>query len=337
MGERGDRRPSGGPVPSEKITAPGPVPSLVARERLYDALDGGPDRPAVLVCAPAGYGKTTLLADWAARTPETVAWVLLDAGDDDPARLRATIAAALRAAARPPGPITLVLDGLEAVTSASALRELERLLDRPPGGPRVVLSGRGEPPVALYRLRLAGALRELRGDALRFTADEAAALLRRHGTQLGPRELAALLGRTEGWPAALQLAAVALRSAPDPGAYAAGFDGDDRGVADYLAGEVLSSSPPAEREFLLRTSVCERLDADLANALTGRDDAAAALDRLLRTGAPVAREAPGSPWHRCHPLLRAHRDSSLVRPRPPRPSPPCRIRHPAPKSSRTSP
>ncbi|MGP3950726.1 hypothetical protein [Streptomyces sp. 7N604] len=335
MSERRDLRSPGVRVPSEKIAVPGTAPSPIGREWLYDALDAGADQPVTLLCAPAGYGKTMLLTAWVRRTTSPVAWVRIDGGDNDPRHLWPAVRSALRATGavpdqalsclavpdsggrqeypeHPAGPrVTLVLDGLEALTDPLALHGLELLLRHQPGWLRLVMAARREPPLPLYRLRLADRLHEVREEALRFSEGEAAELLLQHGLVLAPRELAGLMRLTEGWPAALRLAAARLRQEHDPRAFLAAFTGDERSVADYLTGEILSRSPPAEREFLLRTSVCERLTADLAGALTGRDDAAAVLDGLHRGDVLISRS--GSSWHRYHPLLRSHLYAELRR------------------------
>ncbi|MEU6082511.1 LuxR C-terminal-related transcriptional regulator [Streptomyces sp. NPDC047108] len=336
MGERRGPRSTGVRIPSEKITVPGTTPTLITRERLHAALDAAAAQPVTLVCAPAGYGKTMLLSAWVSTTGSPVAWVRVDSDDNDPRHLwhavRSALLAtgavpeqALAALAVPPGDIAapaaqarvvLVLDGLEALNDPLALHGLELLIRHQPAWLRLVLASRRDPPLQLYRLRLACLLHEIREEELRFTEGEAAELLRGYGLEPAPRDLTRIMQLTEGWPAGLRLAAVSMRLAPDPSAFVAGFSGDERSVADYLAGEILSRSPPAEREFLLLTSVCERLSPDLARVLTGRDDAAAALDRLYRGNVLIGRTGPGGAWHRCHPLLRGHLYAELRRRHP---------------------
>ncbi|MEV6315727.1 LuxR C-terminal-related transcriptional regulator [Streptomyces sp. NPDC051776] len=336
MGERRGPRSTGVRIPSEKITVPGTAPTLIARERLHAALDAAAPQPVTLVCAPAGYGKTMLLSAWVLNARSPAAWVRIDSDDNDPRHLWHAVRSALLATgtvqesalaslAVPPGDIAaaevqsrvvLVLDGLEALTDPLALHGLELLIRHQPAWLRLVLASRRDPPLQLYRLRLACLLHEIREEALRFTDAETAQLLREYGLDPAPRDLARLMRLTEGWPAGIRLAAVSMRLAPDPSAFVEGFSGDERGVADYLAGESLSRSTPAEREFLLFTSVCERLSAELADALTGRGDAAAALDRLYRGNVLISRSGPGGAWHRYHPLLRSHLYAELRRRHP---------------------
>lgn len=335
-------------VPAGKIAVPELSDSAIDRPRLRAALEVAAGRPVTAVCAPAGYGKTFLLATWAQLATRPVAWVSLDRDDNDPSRLWSALLASLRAAgavrpgqplwsltapramaagpdfvtavinglSEPGPPVRLVLDNADEPADPAALCGLERLLRNQPPRLRLVLAFRREPPLSLYRLRVAGRLSELRTDALRFTPDEARGLLARHATTLGADELALLMERTEGWPAGLRLAAMAVQGAPDPGAVISGFGGDDRAVADYLAGEVLSRQTSQSREFLETTSVCELLCGDLAAALSGRDDAAVMLDGLHRANALIDRPAPHSLWYRCHGLLRGHLRAELGRHRP---------------------
>jgi LuxR family maltose regulon positive regulatory protein len=212
--------------------------------------------------------------------------------------------------------VRLVLDNADELAEPAALYGLERLLRNQPPRLRLVLAFRRDPPLPLCRLRVAGRLSELRADALRFTAEEAKRLLAQHATVLDADELALLVDRTEGWPAGLRLAAMALRGAPDAGAVISGFTGDDRAVADYLVGEVLSRQTAEARAFLESTSVCETLCGDLAAALTGTDGAAAMLDGLHRANALIDQVAPHSPWYRCHRLLRGHLRAELARHHP---------------------
>ena len=264
------------------------------------ALDEGLARGRVLVCAPAGSGKTALLADWARGDGRPVAWLGLDGGDSDPARFWRYVMAALDRArpglagrvgpllpgsfeglvtalinelAADPGPdeALLVLDDYHLIDSGSVHESVAFLLENLPPSLRVVVSGRADPPLPLARLRGRGQLAELRAADLRFTAEEAAALL---GEAAGPglpgTAVAALVARTEGWAAGLQLAGLSLRGHADPAGFAAAFGGSHRFVLDYLADEVLVGQPERVRAFLLETSVLERLTGELCDAVTGR-------------------------------------------------------------------
>ena len=275
-----------------KLHVPAARPGFVARPRLVGALGEGLARGLVLVCAPAGFGKTALLADWARSGDRPVAWLSLDAGDDDPVRFWRHVVAALDRARPgigervgpllgPPPPsfeglvtalinelaaqpgedeVLLVLDDYHLVDAQPVHASLAFLLEHLPPGLRLVLASRSDPPLPLPRLRAGGQLAELRAGELRFTAEEAAALLREAtGADLPGAAVAALAARTEGWAAGLQLAALSLRGQADPAGFVAAFSGSHRYVLDYLAGEVLDRQPEEVRTFLLQTSVLERL------------------------------------------------------------------------------
>ncbi len=296
-----------------KLHVPRPQPGFVPRPRLAGRLDEGLAR-LVLVCAPAGFGKTAVLAGWARSGNNRVAWLSLDAGDNDPVRFwRHEVAALDRAhpgigeragpLLGPPAPssfdglvtavinelaaepgedeVLLVLDDYHLIDSQPVHASLMFLLEHLPPGLRVVLASRSDPPLPLARLRASGQLAELRADELRFTADEAASLLREAaGADLPGAAVAALAARTEGWAAGLQLAALSLRGQADPAGFVAAFSGSHRYVLDYLAGEVLDRQPEEVRTFLLETSVLERLAAPHpAAARTARPGARAAPDR----------------------------------------------------------
>jgi LuxR family maltose regulon positive regulatory protein len=306
-----------------------------ARPRLDRELDAtlDPATRLTLVSAPPGYGKSVAVAHWVAAGGAPAAWLTLSDAHDDPARLAADLLSALDGA-RPgsgalaaliaPGALAgpaalarligeaveaddrdtvIVLDDVHAVTSPDG-RALVRSLarDLPPFA-RLVLVTREDPVVPLGRLRAHGALVELRGDDLRFTRDEAAAFLRDAGVEAEPAIVDRLLGRTEGWPAALQLAAISLRASADAGAAAAAFSGTQRFVIDYLADEVLASLDAELRDFLVRLSVADRFDSALAGALTGRDDAAQLLARAERSNLFVVPLDADGRWYRLHGLF----------------------------------
>ena len=287
-----------------KLHVPRPRPGFVPRPRLAGALDEGLARRLILVCAPAGSGKTTLLADWAASGNRPVAWLSLDAADNDPVRLWRHVVAALDRARPgiaervgpllgPPAPpsfeglvtalindlaaqagdgeVLLVLDDYHLIDAQPVHVSLGFLLEHLPPGLHLVLASRADPPLPLARLRAGGQLAELRAADLRFTADEAAALLRESaGADLPAAAVAALAARTEGWVAGLQLAALSLRGQADPAGFVAAFSGSHRYVLDYLAEEVLDRQHEELRTFLLETSLLERLSGGLCDAVTGR-------------------------------------------------------------------
>jgi LuxR family maltose regulon positive regulatory protein len=255
------------------------VPALpaatIARDRLHAALDAAHERRLTLVSAPAGWGKTVLLGSWSEAAEAT--WLTAGSRQLDGRAFAIRIERLMRAE-RPP---LLVVDDAHLLHGA-ALEALRELLadDRA----RVVVAARHDPDLRLYRHRLGGELSELRAADLAFTEAEGAEVLAAMGCALRPDQVRRLVARTEGWAAGLRLAGLSLAGERDPEAFVAGFAGDDRAIADYLAGEVLDGRPAEEREFLLRTSVADRLDGDLARALTGQDDAPLMLERLAAAG-----------------------------------------------------
>ncbi|HEX6526822.1 MAG TPA: LuxR C-terminal-related transcriptional regulator [Streptosporangiaceae bacterium] len=315
-----------------KLHVPRPQPGFVLRRRLVESLEDGLARGRVLVCAPAGSGKTALLADWARGGGRSVAWLGLDGGDSDPARFWRYVVAALdrarpglaarvgpppsrsfeglvtaliNALAADPGPDeVLVLDDYHLVDSGLVHESVAFLLENLPPGLQVVVSGRADPPLPLSRLRARGQLAELRAADLRFTDEEAAALL---GEAAGPglpgTAVAALVARTEGWAAGLQLAGLSLREHADPAGFVAAFSGSHRFVLDYLADEVLDGQPAQVRTFLLETSVLERLSGELCDAVTGLAGSQAMLQDIERTGLFLVPLDEVRGWWRYHHLF----------------------------------
>ena len=316
-----------------KLHVPRPPPGFVPRRRLVQALDEGLASGRVLVCAPAGFGKTALLADWTRGAGRPVAWLGLDGGDSDPARFWRYVMAALDRAwpglarrvgppppgsfeglvtalinelAADPGPdeVLLVLDDYHLVDSGPVHESVTFLLENLPPGLRVVLSSRADPPLPLARLRARGQLAELRAADLRFTGEEAAGLLREAiGTDLSGQTVAALTARTEGWAAGLQLAALSLRGQEDAAGFVAAFSGSHRFVLDYLADEVLDRQTEPVRAFLLETSVLERLSGELCDAVTGRAGSQAMLAGIERTGLFLVPLDEVRVWWRYHHLF----------------------------------
>jgi LuxR family transcriptional regulator, maltose regulon positive regulatory protein len=316
-----------------KLHVPRQQPGFVPRPRLMEALGEGLARGRVLVCAPAGFGKTALLADWARGGGQPVAWLGLDDGDSDPARFwRYAVAALDRARpglagrvgppstgsfeglvtalinelAADPGPdeVLLVLDDYHLVDSGPVHESVAFLLENLLPGLRVVVSGRADPPLPLARLRARGQLAELRAADLRFTGEEAAALLAEAaGPDLPPVAAEALVARTEGWAAGLQLAGLSLRGHADPAGFAAAFSGSHRFVLDYLADEVLDGQPGQVRAFLLETSVLERLTGELCDAVTGRAGSQAMLAGIERAGLFLVPLDEVRGWWRYHHLF----------------------------------
>ena len=321
-----------------KLHMPAPQPGLVPRPRLAERLNAGLARGLVLVCGPAGYGKTVLLADWARHSQLPAAWLSLDVGDNDPARFwRHTVAALDRARPGiggrvapllgPPAPSSfqglvtalinelaaqpdealLVLDDYHVIGAQPVHESLAFLLEHRPAGVHLVLASRSDPPLALARLRARGQLAELRAAELRFTSSEAATLLRhvtaRSGLALPDAVAAALAVRTEGWAAGLQLAGLSLRGHDDLAGFVAAFTGSHRYVLDYLAEEVLERQDEQVRIFLLETSVLDRLSGPLCDAVTGREGSQALLEEAERAGLFLIPLDEVRGWWRYHHLF----------------------------------
>lgn len=324
-----------------KLRAPRLTATVLARTRI--ALD---PLPRVLVVqAPAGYGKTSLLAEWHARlTARGVrcGWLTLDEDDnqasrlllhlvaallgDDPARepLLARIAADLQLAPvgvprivdtlpALPGPCVLVLDEVEHLVDDEALDLIRRLVDRLADDVALVLASRTVPAIGLGRLRVAGRLREIGAAELRFGEDETAAFLASRGAPLSPPAVQQLHARTEGWAAALQLSALALAGRSDADSFVRTLSGVSAGIADYLAEDVLARQDEPTRRFLLETSVLRRLTPALCDAVTRRRDGRRMLDRLATRGLFLSTLDGERRWYRYHPLFARFLQTQLDR------------------------
>ena len=315
-----------------KLHVPASRPGQVPRPRLTARLDKGLARGLILACAPAGYGKTVLLADWARGGGHPVAWLSLDAGDNDPARFWRHAVAALDQARPgigervapllgPPAPSSfqglvtalinelatdeavLVLDDFHVIGSRQVQESLAFLVEHRPAGIGVVLASRSDPPLALARLRARGQLTEVREAELRFTPGEAAELLQHVASGLPDASVAALAARTEGWAAGLQLAALSLRGQADATAFVAAFTGSHRYILDYLTEEVLEQQDRQLRAFLLETSVLDRLSGPLCDAVTGREGSQALLEEVERAGLFLIPLDEERGWWRYHHLF----------------------------------
>src|SRR6266566_3845828 len=281
--------------------------SLIERLALDDS------RPIVSVVAPAGYGKTTLLSHWAENSSQAFAWVSVDEDDNDPKVLLGSVARALdavqpigsqvfEALASPvssvPGsvvprlgaalwsmtvPVVLVLDDVHLLHNLECRDALSVLADHVPPGSRLVLAGRGEPPLRIARLRAEGRVLEIGPGDLALSRPEADALLRSAGVALGEEDMAALHQRTEGWPAGLYLAALYLREGGPLGTAAGSFGGDDRMVSEYMRAEFLKRISQRDRVFLTRTAVLERMSGPLCDAVLELPGSAAILAGLARS------------------------------------------------------
>lgn len=335
-------------MPQPKIQLPRVSTTVLDRRRLLAAVGGGrnPDEPGkvgvvVEVCAPAGYGKTTLLAAYARALRDRgrrVGWVTCDRHDADPVLLWNAILSALSAAAPHPAPATdpfaalepprtmdpsflaefvdaidadgtpttLVLDDAHELTDPRTLTGLSDLLRNLPDQLRLVIGSRHAAGIPLHRLRLEDRLLQIRAQELAFTRDETGAVLSAQGVDLGADDLTLLWERTEGWPAAVRLASLALAEETEPSRFVANFAGDDRAMAVYLVAEILDRQPEDVHQFLLDTCVAEDLTAELAAILSGRVDAGALLERLEQANALVHRLGRAGEWYRYHALLRTY-------------------------------
>ena len=323
-----------------KLHIPQPRSEAALRGRLLAQLNVGwqPGYRLILVSAPAGYGKTTLLSAWAYTQP--VAWLSLDEDDNDPARFTAHLIAALQTrepalgqdvldalrALQPPPveslyaalvnqldgiavPLALVLDDYHLITALSIHQSLAFLLDHLPAQMRVVIATRSDPLLPLARLRGRGQLLELRQDDLRFTPEEAAQFLAETmGLALPPADVTALTARTEGWIAGLQMAALSLRGREDASAFIREFGGGHRYILEYLLEEVLNRQSAAIQTFLMKTSVLDRLSGPLCDAVLGEDtpgqgNAQAILDEFERANLFIIPLDDERGWYRYHRLF----------------------------------
>ncbi|MDQ1382690.1 MAG: hypothetical protein QOG65_69 [Actinomycetota bacterium] len=325
------------PLVETKLHIPSPRRNLVTRPRLQVRLAGAADAKLILVSAPAGFGKTTLVTSWlstVAGDGAAVAWVSLDERDNDPALFWPYVLAALESAVPGLGAnaralldtagapadavlatlvnelhgvnrdVFVVLDDFHVIDHHDVQEGLTYLLDHLPERAHLVLTSRADPPLPLPRLRVRGELLEIRAADLRFTNDEAAAYLNgAMGLALTAADIATLEARTEGWIAALQLAALSMQGREDVADFIAGFAGDDRFIVDYLAGEVLQRQPESVRRFLLQTSVLDRLQGSLCDAVTGTTGGKAALDALNRENLFVIPLDDRREWYRYHHLF----------------------------------
>jgi LuxR family transcriptional regulator, maltose regulon positive regulatory protein len=337
-------------VPQVKITVPQVRSGMVVRTALRADLDTAGRADVTLVCAPAGYGKTMLLADWATTsTGSDTAWVSLDRDDNDPHRLWTSVVAALatcpsippdsrlhtpwtwRPSTQPeflaeltdtvaqlPRPVRLILDDVHELLDPVALYGLHTLLRNRPTGLQLVLSSRFDPPLSLPRLRLTGRLYELRADRLRFSPTETATLLERSGLNLTPTQVDTLHQRTGGWAAGLRLAALALTRTTNPDTFLDQFSGNDSSVADYLTGEILSTLPEDVHEFLRVISISNPVPSRLAAKLTGREDAGSLLDHLAHHTSLLTPTGQRRDAYRIQELLRTYLTADLHRQGPTR-------------------
>ncbi len=321
-----------------KLHVPPLRANLVLRPRLIERLERGlrGGHRLALVSAPAGFGKTTLLSEWADSVAEPTAWLSLDEEDNDPARFLAYLLAALRQfdpsigetaqlmlqAPQPPPPQSLltslindlaalptscilVLDDYHLIQTMPIHQQLSFLLEHLPTQAHLVIATREDPPLPLARLRARDQIAEIRQSDLTFTEEETADFLRRvMGLELSASDIATLGRRTEGWIAGLQLAALSMRNTEDLESFVASFAGSHRYILDYLVEEVFRQQSSELQGFLLKTSILEHLTSPLCNALTGRDDAQQVLAGLDQANLFVVRLDESRQWYRYHRLFR---------------------------------
>ena len=284
----------------DSAIAPAFGDGLVSRPRLVARLIDPSGPPLALVAAPAGYGRTTLLAEWAREDPRGVEWIALDRlHDEDPSLLAATVAQALDR----PAPFAIALDDVQVLRSRGACNVLRALADRVPTGSRVVLSSRVEPPLPIGRLRAQRSLIELTPADLAMTPHEAAELFEAEDVRIPAAEIENLVRRTDGWPAVLYLAALSLRAQRD-GAGAGRFGGDDTAVRQYLADSVLADLPEGAARFLSRISVLDRLAGGLCDTVAGCQGSGRLLDELATRRGLLVPMDPAGEWYRCPSVLR---------------------------------
>jgi LuxR family transcriptional regulator, maltose regulon positive regulatory protein len=319
---------------ASKVRRPPVRPGTVPRPLLIDRLQRGDRYPIVSVVAPPGYGKTTLLAQWAERNGQSCAWVSVDEADNDPKVLLSYVAEALDAvepigervfdALASPGssvpgsvvprlgsafssmraPVALVLDDVHLLQNLDCRSALSALADHVPPGSRLALAGRMAPPLRMARLRAEGRLLEIGPGDLSLTLDEASSLLQNVRLALGPDEVAELHRRTEGWPVAVYLAALCLREGSSFERAAVSFGGDDRLVSEYVESEFFARISRQQRAFLTRIAVLERMCGPLCDATLGLRDSAAKLAGLARSNLLLVPLDRSGEWYRYHRLFR---------------------------------
>src|SRR5436190_14800648 len=336
------------PILATKLYLPRLRPNVVFRPRLLERLNEGVHRKLTLISAPAGFGKTTLVSEWVEGIERPIAWLSLDEGDNDPARFLTYLVAALQTIAahigegvlgmlqssQPPPPeamltallneittlpdhFVLVLDDYHVIDAKPVDMALAYLVEHLPPQMHLVIATREDPDLPLARLRARGHLTELRATDLRFTASEAAGFLTQvMGLNLSTEDIAALEDRTEGWIAGLQLAALSMQGHQDIPGFIRAFAGDHRYIADYLVEEVLQRQPESVRSFLLQTSILDRLNGPLCDAVTGQEGGNARLVALERGNFFIVPLDDKRQWYRYHHLFAEVLSAHLLAERP---------------------
>jgi LuxR family transcriptional regulator, maltose regulon positive regulatory protein len=324
-------------LPETKFHAPKPRPGHVSRALLIHELINATDKRMVLIDAPAGYGKSTLLAEWIASDKEArpFAWISLDQGDNDALRLATYLIDGIRRIvpgfaddwrnktgrhardletrliprlvaelATLPRRIVLVLDDYHELRNEECHRLVELLFEGLPSTTQLVISTRSDPPVALGRTRAMDGVLEIREPQLRFDEDEAARLLENAtGSKLGSDDLQVLVDKTEGWPAGLYLAALSIRDGHDTGTFVMDFAGTNRHIVEYLSAEVLGKQPTHLQQFLIETSILNRFSAQLCDAILDTNGSARLLADLQRSNLFLVALDDHQEWYRYHHLF----------------------------------
>jgi len=339
-------------IVTPKLRAPSPRPEQLVRLRLLGLLEGALDCKFSLISAPAGYGKTTLLAQWRQSEEASLrfGWISLDEQDNDPVRMWRHIVEAVRQVepeedfgadaimglsgvgqnlaeitlptlinefAALPHRMVVVLDDYQLVTEDRCHESVAYLLEHLPENVLLVIASRADPPLPLGRLRARGEMNEIRTEQLAFSEEEAACLLNeKMRLDISPDDLSVLLGRTEGWPAGLYLAALSLRNREDKHDFVASFGGSDRYIVDLLGEEVMASLPEEMREFLLKSSVLRRMTGSLCDAVVGREGSGHVLHELARSNLFVVSLDRQGEWYRYHQLFSEFLFYELVSSRP---------------------
>jgi len=323
------------PLLQTKLYIPPPRPNLVPRPRLIERLNAGLYRKLTLISAPAGFGKTTCISEWVHALDCPVTWLSLDSADDDPGRFFAYLIAALqkvdanlgreiegvlRAGQLPPGEaisttlsndiqklegrFLLVLDDLQVIQDRFILQVLQKLVSNLPQPLHLVLLTREDPPLPLARLRANNQLTEIRAGDLRFTSPEADRFLNEvMDLSLSQVDIAVLETKTEGWIVGLQLAGLSVRDRADPSSFIATLSGSHRFILSYLTEQVLNQQTREIQDFLLQTSILNRLSGDLCNAVTGRADGHSLLERLFNANLFLIPLDDEQRWYRYHHLF----------------------------------
>ena len=318
-----------------KLNAPQPRAELVERPLLVDRLNQGLSRKLILVSAPAGFGKTSLLSEWRSQCNLPVAWLSLDENDNDSSRFWSYFVGAVKTIKPDIGevalasfqsgqpqpveaflitlineitdklaPFVIVLDDYHLINNQAIQTAIMFLLEHMPPQMHLVISGRSDPPIPLARLRVRGQLTELRSNELRFNREEIVALV--NGVlKLGISEndIGVLTGRTEGWIASLQMAVVSMRGTENISDFINKLSGSHRFVLEYLVDEVLADQEEDICTFLYQTSILRRMTGPLCDAVTGRNDGRETLLRLERNNLFIQPLDDEGSWYRYHQLF----------------------------------